>query len=421
MIGGGITGLAAAYELRDHADVTVFEASDRVGGKVLTDHLDGIQIEAGPDSLLARDEGPIELLGELGLGSDIVEPHDFGAWIAVDGTLKRLPDGFILGVPASPLALVRSGFLSPGGMLRAAADLVLPRTRIDDDPSLGSVVRSRFGDEVADRIVAPLMSGVRSGDIDEMSIELAAPQIAAAARSSRSLTLGLRRARRSALRPRFIGLRGGMSSLVTALRDASRAEILVNAPVGTLRDDMTIEGRPFDGAVVAVPPWAASSILGVPRLSETRATDAAVINLVYPPDSIRPPAHGSGVLVPPGSGRRLIACTWFTKKWPHLTPADGRAVVRCFAQYAATEEEVAGEVGELIEVTAAPVAARTHRWDGALPEFRVGHLRLVAEGRAAVMGRPIRIAGAGWSATGINDCLAHGRQAAREVLDAARA
>lgn len=421
VIGGGVTGLAAAYELRKDAQVTLFEAAGRLGGKVVTEELEGILIEAGPDSLLARDEEPVRLLDELGLGPDIVEPHSFGAWIALDGTLKRLPEGFVLGIPASPLAVLRSGLLSPGGVARAAGDLVLPRTKIHDDESLGRVVRARFGDEVADRIVAPLMSGVRSGDIDEMSLDLAAPQIASVARSRRSLTLGLSKARRSAPRPRFIGLRRGMASLVDALRDASGAEILLDAPVGTMRDDLTIDGRPFDGAVVAVPPRAASSILAIPSLSEVRFADATVVNLVYPPGSIRPPAEGTGILVPPGLGGSLIACTWFTNKWPHLKPADGRTVVRCFARAGATPEAVAGELSRLMGTAAEPVAARVHGWTAALPEFRVGHRRLVADATAAIKGRPIRIAGAGFLATGLNDCLAHGRAAAREVLASARA
>ena len=421
VVGGGVTGLAAAYELRDDADVTIFEASDRLGGKVITESLDGIQIEGGPDSLLARDEEPIRLFEELGLAGDIVEPRNFGAWIALDGGLKRLPEGFVLGVPASPLAIVRSGLLSPAGIVRAGADLVLPKTKVGADISVGELVRARFGDQVADRIVAPLMSGIRSGDIDEMSLDMAAPPIAAVARSHRSLTLGLRKARRSASPPRFLGLRGGMSSLVDRLRDASRAEVLLSASVTSIRPDMTIDGRPFDGAVLAIPPFAARTILDLQSSAEVSFASGSVVNLVYPANAVRPPETGSGILVPPGTGRSLVAATWFTSKWPHLDPGDGRSVIRCFASGDATDATITGEVADLLGIRSAPLATRTHRWDAAMPEFKVGHRAMVGDLERSLAGRPMRLVGAGFLATGLNDCLAQGRGAAREVLAAARA
>jgi oxygen-dependent protoporphyrinogen oxidase len=419
VIGGGVTGLAAAYELRDEAEVTVFEASDRLGGKVLTEELDGIQIEAGPDSLLARDDAPQQLLYELGLTNDIVEPHNFGAWIATDEGPKRLPDGLVLGVPASPMAIVRSGLLTPAGALRAAGDFVLPRTRLKGDISVGKLIRARFGDQVADRMVGPLMSGVRSGDIDEMSLEMAAPQIAAVAATNRSVTLGLRKATRTTRRPRFIGLRRGMSSLVTALQEHSGAEIQLSTPIGRVRRDMTIEGRPFDGIVVAVPPFAAAPILDLDRLGDTRFADATVFNLVYPSGAVDPLPSGSGVLVPRAMGMDVVAATWFTSKWPHLAPADGRSVVRCVAGENASEERVTAEVGDVVHAAAPPDVIRAHRWKAAFPEFKVGHKRTIEEAHASLRDRPVRLAGAGYLATGLNDCIAHGRAAAREVLGAA--
>jgi oxygen-dependent protoporphyrinogen oxidase len=421
VIGGGVTGLAAAYELRNDAEVTIFESSERLGGKVLTDELEGIQIEAGPDSLLARDDAPLQLLYELGLTAHVVEPHNFGAWIATDDGLKRLPDGLVLGFPASPFAIVRSGLLSPGGALRAAGDLFLPRTRIDGDISVGALVRSRFGNEVADRMVGPLMTGVRSGDIDEMSLEMAAPQIAGVARSGRSLTLGLRKARKRARPPRFIGLRRGMSTLVTSLEEASGAEVQLSTPVEHIRRDMTIDGRPFDGVVIALPPPASGAALGIDGLTQVSFSSSFVVNMVFAPGAVSPPSSGSGVLVPPGRGRRVAACTWFTSKWPHLAPNDGRQLVRCVAGGDAQEDEIVSEASELIGASTPPIAVRTHRWDAALPEFKVGHRAAMERAQAELSDRRMRLAGAGFLATGLNDCIAQGRLAAREVLSAARA
>lgn len=430
VIGGGVTGLAAAYELRNNAAVTIFEATDRLGGKVLTEELDGIQVEVGPDSLLARDDTPIRLLHDLGLGNDIVEPTDFGAWIAVDGTLERLPEGFVLGIPASPMAILRSGLLSPAGIARASLDLVRPRTRFDDDISVGALIRTRFGNELAERVVAPLMAGVRSGSIDEMSLDLAAPQVAEIARRHRSLTLGLAGAQRSA-RPRFIGLRRGMISLVDRLAQASGARIQTGVAVTDVGTrPVSVNGEPYDGAVIAAPPYVASRLLKVPPLADTSFAWTAVVNLVYPPGGISPPERGTGILVPPDDPDiAMSACTWFTKKWPHLAPPDGRHVVRCvFGGEPGDDalfddwiiELMSENVASLVQTTSSPIAARVHRWERALPRFEVGHRSKMTTIIDALEG-PVRVAGAGYLATGINDCLAHGRAAAREVLQICRA
>lgn len=415
-----MTGLAAAYELRDDAEVTIFEASDRLGGKVFTDELDGIQVEWGPDSLLARDEAPVQLLRELGLADEIVEPTDFGATIASNGKLKPLPRGAVLGIPTSPIALATSGLLSPAGVARAVADLFIPKKEIGDDISVGALIRRRFGDQVADRIVAPLMSGIRAGDIDSMSLEMAAPQIAAVARGHRSLALGLRRATRDATAPRFVGLRDGMSSLTTALRDAAGADVRLRSPVDTLENDTTVAGERFDGVVVALPPHLAAGVVGAPDLARIESSSVTVVNLVYPPGSALPSTPGTGVLVPPSSGRSLIACTWITKKWPHLAPADGRAVVRCVADGNASVETVVRELRDVVGVRTDPRSSNAHSWETALPRFEVGHRELIGGVQKELRGRPIRIAGAGFLATGLNDCLAHGRAAAREVLELGR-
>ena len=415
VIGGGITGLAAAYELRDDAQVVIFEATDRLGGKVSTTEVDGIQIEEGPDSLLARDSSPIDLLHELGLGEDIVEPNDFGAWIAVNGKLKKLPARSVLGIPTSPIALATSRILSPLGLTRAARDLVAPRTHVGDDISVGELVRSRFGNEVAERIVAPLMSGIRAGDIDEMSLDMAAPQIADVARNHRSLTLGLRASLRASAGTRFIGLRRGMSTLVDELSRRSNAEIRLSSSVGSI-ENTSIDGEQFDGIVIAVPPHDIT-VSGLAALPQVEFTSTVVMNLVYPQGTIRPPSSGTGILVPPSAGQKLIACTWFTRKWPHLAPNDGRDVVRCVAEFGTAEDEIVHELADLLGVRSNPVSSHVRSWQPAQPIFTVGHRARVRGMQQQLAGRPLRIAGAGVLATGLNDCLVHGREAAQSVMD----
>lgn len=427
VVGGGITGLAAAYELRNEAAVTVIEARDRIGGMVATDRVDGIQVEAGPDSLLARDDEPIRLLVELGLGDDIVEPTGFGAWISDSGTLRPVPDGFVMGLPASPVAIATSGLLSPAGVMRAALDLVLPRTPVGDDVSVGRLVRARFGDQMADRIVAPLMSGIRAGDIDDMSLDMAAVPVYDAARRHRSITLALQRGRRAAA-PRFIGLRRGMTTLVEALARGSSASIRTGSPVTrVIVDEASVDGEPFDGVIVAAPPPAAARILRDETLAEIEFSSSAVVNLVYPAGAVGFPDGGTGILVPPSEPPGpLAACTFFTRKWPHLAPPDGRQVVRCVSHLPAGRpddeivEGVTGAVGHLLSPTAGPVTAMVHRWASAQPLYRVGHRGRIRPVLTRLAASRVRVAGAGYLATGVNDCLAHGRAAARSLLEVHR-
>jgi oxygen-dependent protoporphyrinogen oxidase len=194
VVGGGITGLAAARVLRQAGlGVTLVEAGDRLGGKIKTLELDGVPVEAGPDTFLARVPFAVDLCRELGLGDDLVEPATGRAWLWIGDRLRPLPERHVLGVPTALLPLVRSGVLSPVGVVRAALDIVLPRSSRDDDPSVADVVGTRMGQEVLDRLVEPLVGGIHAGRADRLSLASVAPQVAAAAEASRSLLLGLRR------------------------------------------------------------------------------------------------------------------------------------------------------------------------------------------------------------------------------------
>ncbi|CAN5682689.1 hypothetical protein BH24ACT26_BH24ACT26_01860 [soil metagenome] len=224
VVGGGITGLVAARALaRGGAHVVLFESQELLGGKIRTDELEGRPVEAGPDSFVEREPFGARLLcEELGLGDELVAPAAFGAHVWTGGKLRAMPAGFVLGVPASPVALLRSGILSPLGAGRALGDLVLPGPLAGGDVSVGSFVRRRFGPEVLERLVDPILAGTRAGRADDMSLAAAAPQIDSVARAHRSVLIGLMRGRRTgdpgSGAPKFLGLRAGMQSLVERLR-----------------------------------------------------------------------------------------------------------------------------------------------------------------------------------------------------------
>ncbi len=218
VVGGGITGLACALELGDAGiEVTVLEAADRLGGNIRTSSFGGLAIDEAADAFLARVPEAVALAQRVGLGDSLVAPSNAGAYVWSRGALRRLPGGLALGVPGEIWPVVRSGILSVGGMARAAVEPVLPRRSVPPD-ALGPLVESRFGREVLDRLVDPLIGGINAGEADRLSAEAVSPQVAAVAARSRSLLLGLRADRRAhppdPTAPVFFAPRGGMGGLV---------------------------------------------------------------------------------------------------------------------------------------------------------------------------------------------------------------
>ncbi|MHB1712224.1 MAG: protoporphyrinogen oxidase, partial [Acidimicrobiales bacterium] len=276
VVGGGITGLAAAYELsrQDGAPrVVLLEAGDRLGGKITTSEFAGVPVECGPDAVLARVPWAGRLMDDLGLGPEVVSPAAGGAAVYARGKLRPLPDGLVRGVPSQVLPLLRSGILSPSGIARAGLDLVLPRHDHGDDPTVAQVIGGRFGLEAVDRLVDPLLAGISAGRADSLSLRATAPDIEALASGSRSLLLGLRDRRRQATEPTpgplFISLRGGLGRLVDRLAEelaAAGVEVRTGTPVTQLGRDGSrwrldpLDG-PVDGVVLTAPAFVTAPLL----------------------------------------------------------------------------------------------------------------------------------------------------------------
>jgi oxygen-dependent protoporphyrinogen oxidase len=422
----------------------LLEARERVGGVIRTETLEGTMVEAGPDSFLAREPHARALCEELGLGDELVEPVSFGAHVWRRGRLRPIPPGFVLGVPARPAAMLRSRLLSPWGMARALGDLVLPGPLEGPDVSVGTLVRRRFGREVLERLVDPILAGTRAGSAEDMSLAAAAPPIDKAARARRSVLLGLRAQADREPRPPFLGLRGGMEGLVERLRDdiAGRGvEIRTGAEVRRLSAaddggyDLGAGLRP-DGVVIALPPPAASVVLApvapgaVAELRGIEHASIATVNLLYPPAAGPLPPKGSGILVPSSEGRTIAGCTWTSRKWPHLAPPDGGLSIRCFVGRAGDDPGLALDDGALVErcaselraalgLNGAPTASRVTRWPRALPQYAVGHIERIDRIEAALARLPaLALAGAGYRGSGLPECMRQGEEAARRVLAA---
>lgn len=416
MVGGGITGLAAAYQATlDGHDVTLYEASDRLGGKILTTAFGGLPVDAGPDAFLARVPHAVDLCRELGLTTELVAPSAGKAYVWTRGRLCPLPDGLVLGVPTDLLGLARSNILSAKGYLRAGLDVVLPRSRYGDDPSVGEVIAARFGREAADRLVEPLLGGIHAGRISRLSMASTAPQLAAAASSHRSLLRGLRNTPSSlnADGPVFFSLRGGMTRLVDALAERLD-DVRLNTPLDTVPDaDRVIVTTPA-ASTAALLPQIADELLRIEHAS------VALVTLAYDPV----PVEGSGFLVPAVDGRLITACSFGSNKWPHWTGADGKLVLRVSAgragdmralgmSDAALVDAVHDELTEALALQTKPVESRVTRWVDGFPQYAPGHAGRVARIEAALENTRVRVAGAAFHGVGIPACIASGRTAAR--------
>jgi protoporphyrinogen/coproporphyrinogen III oxidase len=437
VVGGGITGLSAAFELRraaDPPDVTVLEASDRLGGKILTTPFAGLPaVDAGPDSVLARVPWAVQLLRDLDLDAELVAPATGKASLWWQGELHPIPPGLVLGLPTGLPALARSRLLSWPGKARAAIEPLLPRTDGDDD--LGLTVRRRFGAEVYDRLVGPLVGSINAADPRRISLAATAPQVAEAAARHRSLLLGLRgnRPAGNAAAPVFLTHPSGLGHVVHHLAVALRNDgvrLQVGHPVGTVTFDgerYRLGGVAADAVVLAVPADVAATALeevapaAVRRLRAVRYASVAMVTLALPAGATGRDLDGSGYLVPATEQRHVTACSWASSKWAHLD-RPGQVLLRASLGRDGDERALDLDDDGLVAATlddlrrhlglrADPTAVRVTRWPRSFPQYEPGHLDRVVAIEAGLPAGVV-VAGASYRGIGIASCVRQGRDAA---------
>ena len=439
VIGAGIAGLAAAHRLLGRgARVTVLEAADRVGGKLLPGEIAGVRVDLGAESMLARRPEAVALAREAGLGEHLQPPATATASIWTRGALRPMPKGHVMGVPGTAAAL--SGVLSEEGLSRIERDAGLPRTEIGDDVAVGEYVAARLGREVVDRLVEPLLGGVYAGDAYRISMRSAVPQLFQAARAHTSLTEGVReiQAEAAAARqtgPVFMGIAGGVGRLPLAVAASVRArggEILTGTPARELRREaaggwrITAGERVLhaDAVIVAVPAPAAAALLraespgAAADLAAVEYASMALITLAYRSAGLGLP-EGSGFLVPPVDGRTIKASTFASRKWGWIAEEDPDVVVLRTSVGRHGETEVLGrDDADLVEAArhdlreatgldAVPLETRVTRWTDGLPQYPVGHHARVARVREQVAKLPgLAVCGAQYDGVGIPACIA---------------
>ena len=455
MVGGGIAGLAAALRLRDRlgpdAGITIVDQSATLGGKLRTVPLAGGPVEAGAETFLMRDpdgspSAAVRLADRVGLADAVRHPGGARAALAIGGRLRPMPAGTLMGVPVDPSTVDDLAPLAAGRDRDAGRPLLAP----GQDVAVGGLVRDRFGDQVTDLLVDPLLGGVYAGRADDLSLAVTIPALARAAREQSTLAAAVRAAlpARPAgagpAGPVFGTIDGGMGRLVSAVASASGARLRLGLPVRELAADGTgwrLVLGPVpdptvlraDAVVLAVPARPAARLLAgvAPEASAAvGALDYASVALVRlaVPDAELPEL--SGFLVPAVEGYAVKALTIFSTKWEHLRRPDGTALLRAsLGRYGDTAvlqrsdadlvELARRELGELLGARLpVPVAADVVRWGGGLPQYRPGHLDRVAAARAALADRPtLALAGAACDGVGIPACVRSGEAAADDLLN----
>ncbi|OLD78183.1 MAG: protoporphyrinogen oxidase [Candidatus Rokubacteria bacterium 13_1_20CM_4_70_14] len=460
VVGGGITGLAAAHhalelarERRIALELTLVEARERLGGTIATERAGGFLIEAGPDSFLSEKPWALALCRRLGLEDRLARTDDryrkVFVWHA--GRLHPLPDGWELLAPTRLAPFLSSRLFSWPGTLRMAFDLVLPRG-IADDESLGAFVRRRLGREALERVAQPLVAGIYTADPDDLSLTATMPRFAELEKQERSIILGLRRARRRARETGvsgarwslFVTLKEGMEDLVAAL--ATRLQpgtVLLKQRVAGVerRGDRwrvaTAEGADLDAdrVIVATESHAAARMLRyvdptlATLLAEIPYASSATVTLGYRRADVPHPLDGFGFVVPRTEKRALLACTFSSVKYAGRAP-EGDVLLRAFVGGALNEAvlelddaplvmRARAELREALGITAAPALARVFRWPKAMPQYHVGHLARVEtiERRAGAL-PGLDLAGGAYRGVGIADCVRSGEAAAERALGA---
>ncbi|SDJ88323.1 protoporphyrinogen oxidase [Sediminibacillus albus] len=454
IIGGGITGLTAAYYLQKQIDeqqlpyqVRLVEASDRLGGKIKSVKKDGYTFERGPDSFLIRKPSAAKLAKEVGLEDQLIKNGTGQSYILVGDKLHKMPSGSFMGIPTQVRPFLFSSVFSTKGKLTAGLDLIKPKGKQASDQSLGLFFRRRFGDELVENLVEPLLSGIYAGDIDNLSLMATFPNFYELEQEHRSLVKGLRKTVPKKKKTKdkkpsmFYSLENGLESLVDAVERRLKNGTLIK---GVSVDHIERKNESYhlllgsgevlkaDTIVMAAPHFAAQRMLSqydfMDPFKEMSATSVANVTLAFDASAIKKDFNGTGFVVSRNSDYRITACTWTHKKWPKSTP-DGKVLLRCYVGRPGDEQVVdlpdetvvdivMKDLKKIMDITEAPEFTVVSRWKNAMPQYSVGHkdrLNQVRDHmRETLPG--VFLAGSSYEGIGIPDCIDQGEEAVDKVL-----
>lgn len=455
VIGGGITGLSAAYRLQKQKEkhklpirIVLLEGSTRLGGKISTVSRDGFTIEKGPDSFLARKTSAANLAKEIGLEQEIVRNATGQSYVLVNEKLHPIPGGSVMGIPTEIGPFIRSSLFSVVGKARAAADLFLPRTKVNGDLSLGHFFRRRLGNEVVENLIEPLLSGIYAGDLDHLSLHSTFPQFFELEQKHRSLIVGMKKGKTAAPQTtqgkrqgQFFTIKTGLQSFVERLESKlSGVEIKKSVKVDdiqkansgytlVLNNQETIEAKQV---IAAVPHASITHIFQEEKAARAfenmPSTSVATVAMAFSEKDVQIENEGTGFVVSRNSDFTITACTWTNKKWPHTTP-EGKVLLRCYVGRPGEEtvvdladdeivKIVLDDLKKIMNITATPDFSIVTRWKNAMPQYAVGHKERVDQLKQTLKSNwpGIYIAGGSYEGLGLPDCIDQGEAAAEQVI-----
>lgn len=464
VVGAGITGLSAAYKAHKaypNASILLLESADRLGGKIVTERVNveegAFIIEGGPDTFLATKPWGVALCAELGLGDRLhgTNPHKKNTYVLKNDHLLPLPDGLAMMIPTNILSILRSGLVSWFSKVRMGLDLIMPSAgkAADEDESLGAFVSRRLGREAYENLIEPLMSGIYAGDGDKLSLLSTFPYLRDLENDHGSLARGAlaMRAKMSAGKTAAVGSRSafltpttGLAEIIEALALALRdIEIRSNTPVRSVMAtdggySVAIAGQTLETkrVILASPAWASAKLLdgqtgALGELGKTIAevpyTATCTVSLAYNEADLPRELDGYGYVNPRSAGRKALAATWTSTKFPHRAP-EGKALIRVFIGRAGEQNEIEWteegllrvaltEMEEVMGITAQPILYRVFQFDNAMPQYNIGHQSILAESARLHECLPgFSLAGAGYRGIGIPDCVNSAQKAVEKVF-----
>ncbi len=465
VVGGGITGMAAAYTVQQKARQTgqavrfvLVEASQRLGGKIISERVDDFLVDGGPDCFIRQKPWASDLCLELGLGDQLIGTNDKQRKVYVlnHGKLAPLPDGVMLIIPTRFMPFVTSTLISWPGKIRMGMDLFIPRRKDDEDESVGSFVRRRLGTEALDKIAEPLMSGIHVSDPEKQSVLATFPRFRNIEKKHGSLIKGMlaqRRTHTASQQPAapskvpasmFVSLQGGLGQMVDSLAAAlTDGQVLCGVKVSRLERQpagdyqVTLDNGEqiaAEAVILAAPAYVSSELVqevapqAAREMAAIRYVSTATVSVAYRKADIHKPFVGHGLVIPKKENREISACTWTSLKFNHRAPED-YLLLRCFVGGPGQEERVdlsdaamlelvKRELKALLKIDAEPQMARIYRWHKANPQYEVGHLDRVKAMHAGLETSPgLYAAGSAFDGVGVPDCVHQGQEAARKAID----
>ncbi|MEB6298476.1 protoporphyrinogen oxidase [Staphylococcus xylosus] len=455
IIGAGITGLSSAYfikKLRPDVDVTIYESSNRTGGKIQTYRKDGYTIELGPESYLGRKQIMTDIAQEIGLENDLITNQTGQSYIYAKNKLFPIPGGSILGVPTDIKPFLKTKLISPKGKLRAGLDLFKKPTEMDEDISVGAFFRERLGDEVLENLIEPLMGGIYGTNIDDLSLMSTFPEFKHREEQFGSLIKGMRhekiqRQKQRQLYPgapkgQFKQFKHGISSFIECLTEyvvKQGVEIKYQTPIKDIITSQNnyevISGEnkdTYDSVLVTTPHQTFMQWFGndpaFDYFDSMDCTTVATVVLAFDEKNIENTYDGTGFVIARTSETDITACTWTSKKWPFTTPA-GKVLLRAYVGKPNdivvddhTDEELVNivkkDLSQMMTFKGSPDFSIVNRLPKSMPQYHVGHINKIRSIQTHIKQNypKLRITGASFEAVGLPDCIQQGKNAVEELL-----